>query len=311
MHYVKAKGILSSKNVLNIYHGCSYGCIYCDSRSKCYKMKHDFEDIEVKVNAITLLENKLSKKRKKCMIHLGSMSDPYIKEESKLKYTQQALQAIYKYGFGVTLITKSSLILRDLELLKKINNKTKCVVQMTLTTNDDNLCKEIEPNACVTSKRVKVLKQLAKFNIPTIVWLAPILPFINDTEENIRGILKSCIDANVYGIMCFGMGLTLRNGNREYFYENLDKLFPSLKNRHKKIYGNTYMAMSLKNKTLMRLFHKICHDNHILHDSKEIFKYLDYYEQKYLPSRPNIFDFINKGEHHENIHQQRRPKKRN
>ena len=137
MHYVKAKGLLSNNNGMNIYRGCEHGCIYCDSRSRCYNMNHAFEDIEVKINAPELLEQALKHKRKRCMIGTGSMSDPYMPLEKELKLTRKCLEIIDKYNFGFTLITKSDLVLRDLDLLKKINEKTKCVVQMTITTFDD------------------------------------------------------------------------------------------------------------------------------------------------------------------------------
>ncbi len=237
MHYVNAKSILSAKNGMNLYRGCSHGCIYCDSRSKCYHMEHDFEDIEIKENAIELLENALKQKRKKCMLGTGSMTDPYIPLESKIGNVRKALALANQYGFGFTLITKSDRILRDLDLLKSINDKTKCVVQMTLTTYDEDLCRKIEPNVSTTRERFEALKKLNEAGIPTIVWLCPILPFINDTEENIIGILEYCIEAKVYGVICFGMGLTLREGNREYFYNQLDRLFPHMKEKY--IYTHT------------------------------------------------------------------------
>ena len=232
MHFVKAKGILSPQNGMNLYRGCLHGCIYCDSRSKCYHMEHAFEDIEVKENAIELLEHALKHKRKKCMIGTGSMTDPYIPLELELENVRKALQLIYQYGFGFTAITKSNRILRDIDLLQKINEKTKCVVQMTLTTYDEDLCRKIEPNVSTTRERFQVLKQLRDAGIPTVVWLTPILPFINDTKENISGILDLCIEAKVYGIICFGMGLTLREGNREYFYDQLDRQFPGIKAKY-------------------------------------------------------------------------------
>ncbi len=152
---------------MNLYRGCTHGCIYCDSRSACYNMEHDFEDVEVKENALALLEESLKKKRKKCMIHMGSMSDTYIPLEKELKLTRGALEIIYKYGYGITLITKSDLVLRDLDLFKKINEKTKCVVQMTLTTYDDELCRKLERNVCPTSGRLKCLEILNNSVIPT------------------------------------------------------------------------------------------------------------------------------------------------
>lgn len=280
MHFVKAKGILSPQNGMNLYRGCLHGCIYCDSRSKCYHMEHAFEDIEVKENAIELLEHALKHKRKKCMIGTGSMTDPYIPLELELENVRKALQLIYQYGFGFTLITKSNRILRDIDLLQKINEKTKCVVQMTLTTYDEDLCRKIEPNVSTTRERFQVLKQLRDAGIPTVVWLTPILPFINDTKENISGILDLCIEAKVYGSICFGMGLTLREGNREYFYDQLDRLFPGLKAKYIQMYGNQYIIGSPENDRLMKLFHQKCFKNGILHNNEQIFQYLHTFEEK-------------------------------
>lgn len=280
MHFVEAKSILSNNNGMNLYRGCTHGCIYCDSRSKVYNMNHEFEDIEVKQNALTLLEKALKSKKKKCMIGSGSMSDPYMPVESKLEYTRKSLELIYKYGFGCTLITKSDLVLRDLDLLIKINKQSKCVVQMTLTTFDDKLCKVLEPNVCTTTRRIEVLKILNKHNIPTIVWLCPLLPYINDTKENIQNILNACIESNVKGILCFGIGLTLREGNREYFYEQLDKYFPSLKNKYIKQYGNSYEITSKNHYELMNYFKNTCRENNIMYNIHEMFEYLSEFPVK-------------------------------
>ena len=280
MHFVQAKGILSAKNGMNLYRGCTHGCIYCDSRSECYHINHLFEDIEVKENAIELLEDSLRRKRNKCMIATGSMTDPYMPLEEKIKMTQKAIETVYRCGFGFTVITKSSLVLRDLELLQAINSKAKCVVQMTLTTYNDSLCKILEPNVAVTSERFVVLKTLRDAGIPTVVWLTPILPFINDTAENIEGILQYCIEAKVFGIICFGMGLTLRDGNREYFYKNLDKSFPGLKEIYTKRYGNGYSVMSPHNARLMNLFRTWCKENGIETAPDAIFAYLSAFENK-------------------------------
>ncbi len=280
MHYVKVMGILSPSNGMNLYRGCSHGCIYCDSRSKCYQMNHDFEDIEVKENALELLEAALRRKRKRCMIGTGAMTDPYIPLEKKLGYTRKALLLIEKYGFGVALQTKSDLVLRDLDILRRINEKTKAVVQMTLTTADEKLCRIIEPNVSTTNERFEALKALRDAGIPTVVWLCPVLPFINDTEENIRTILGMCVEAGVRGVLCFGMGLTLREGNREYFYRQLDIHFPRLKERYIREYGNNYMVDSPRSTELMRLFHRICEENGILHSNDQIFEYLRKFEEK-------------------------------
>jgi len=280
VHYVKVKGILSSQNGMNLYRGCTHGCIYCDSRSSCYRMDHPFEDIEVKENALELLEDALRRKRKRCMIGTGSMSDPYIPLELKTEYTRKALLIIEQYGCGVALQTKSDLVLRDLDILKRINEKTKAVVQMTLTTADENLCRIIEPNVCPTKERFEALKTLRDNGIPTVVWLCPILPYINDTRENIESILRMCIKAQVRGVICFGMGLTLRDGSREYFYRQLDRHFPGLKERYIREYGDRYEVPSPRSDELMRLFHQTCGQNGIMHDNNEIFADLSRFEEK-------------------------------
>ena len=281
MHKVNVKGILSAKNGMNIYRGCLHGCIYCDSRSLCYQMNHKFEDIEVKANAVGLLENTLRRKRNKCMIGTGAMSDPYMPIEEKLGNMRKCLEVIERYGFGVTMITKSTKVLRDLDLLKKINEKSKCVVQMTLTTYDEDLCRIVEPNVETTYERFCALKILRDNGIPTVVWLCPILPFINDTEENIRGILDYCVRAKVKGIINFDMGVTLRDGNREYFYKKLDEHFPGLKEKYIRMYGNSYQLSSPNSRKLSMIYKSECIKNGIMCDVNECFEYLNKYEDKY------------------------------
>jgi len=237
-------------------------------------MDHDFEDIEVKRDAPKILEEQLRRKRNKCMIITGAMCDPYIPLEEELKVTRQCLSIIERHGFGVSILTKSDRILRDLDILKKINEKTKCVVQMTLTTYDDELCKIIEPNVSTTSERFRVLEIMRDEGIPTVVWLCPILPFINDTEENLRGILDYCIKAKVRGILCFSFGVTLREGDREYFYEKLDEHFPGMKERYIQTFGDSYECRSPNNKALMKIFRTECERHGILYRTNDVFAYL-------------------------------------
>lgn len=281
MHFVDAKGILSAKNGMNIYRGCTHGCIYCDSRSKCYQFTHAFEDIEVKQNAPQLLEMALRSKRKKCMIGTGAMCDPYMHCEEQLQLTRRCLEIIDRYGFGLAIQTKSDRVLRDLDLLKSINKKAKCVVQMTLTTYDEELCKILEPNVCTTKRRYETLQILQENGIPTVVWLSPILPFINDTCENIEGILDYCIKAKVHGIICFGMGVTLREGDREYFYAALDRYFPGLKGQYHRKYGYSYEVTSDNHNELMRLLHTRCREHGIECDMKKVFSYLNELPERY------------------------------
>jgi len=280
MHKVQAKGILSPHNGMNLYRGCQHGCIYCDARSTCYQIKHVFEDIEVKENAPVLLEAALRSKRRKCMIGTGAMSDPYIPLEEELRMTRRCLEIIDHYGFGLAIQTKSNRILRDLDLLKSIHRKSKCVVQMTLTTYDEDLCRILEPAVCTTRERVKVLNIMQEEGIPTVVWMSPLLPFINDTEENVRGLLDYCVGAGVKGIICFDMGVTLREGDREYFYKKLDQHFPGIKEKYIHNYGNAYEISSPRSKALMGIFREICTKQRIMYKPEECFNYLHTYEDK-------------------------------
>lgn len=286
MHFVDAKGILTGSGGhygMNIYRGCSHGCIYCDSRSTCYQFTHPFEDIEVKQNAPELLENALRSKRRKGMIGTGSMSDPYMHCEESLGLTRKCLEVILRNGFGVAVQTKSDRILRDIDLLDEINRTAKCVVQITLTTYDDDLCRILEPNVCNTKRRIDVLERMRERGIPTVVWMTPILPFINDTEENIAAILKECARVGVKGVIDFGMGLTLRDGDREYYYAALDRHFPGLKEEYIRTYGNAYELPSPHAKELKKVFNSFCRDNGMISDPDECFRYMyelpDRYEQ--------------------------------
>lgn len=289
MHFVTAKTILSAGNGMNLYRGCQHGCIYCDSRSRCYQMNHDFEDIEVKENALSLLEAALKSKRSPCMIGTGAMSDPYIPLEDTLLMTRRSLELVEKYGFGIAIQTKSHRILRDLDILKKINSRSKAVVQMTLTTMDESLCRILEPGVSTTAQRLVALKTFQAEGIPTVVWLCPILPFLNDTPENIRGILDCCADAGVKGVINFGMGLTLREGNREYFYARLEESFPGLKERYIRTYANAYEVSSPNSRMLTRLFHETCEAHGIWHNNDRIFRYLRQYEDKTQAAQLSFF----------------------
>ncbi len=275
MHKVKAKGILSAGNGMNVYRGCTHGCIYCDSRSSCYQMKHKFEDIEVKENAPELLEAALKAKRKRCMIGTGAMCDPYLHAERELEITRRCLELISRYEFGAAVLTKSDLIMRDIDLLEEINRKTKAVVQMTLTTADEALCRIVEPNVCTTRRRFEVLCEMRDRGIPTVIWFTPLLPFINDTEENLLAIMDYARRAGCFGIISFGMGLTLREGDREYYYAALDKHFPGLKQRYISRYGNSYELPSPDNDRLMRLFVRKCRQSGIEYRQDRIFHYMN------------------------------------
>ncbi len=291
MHFVDAKGLLTGsagRYGMNIYRGCTHGCIYCDSRSRCYQFTHPFEDVEVKQNAPELLEKALKSKRKKCMIGTGSMSDPYMHCEEQLGLTRRCLEIIQKYGFGAAIQTKSDRILRDIDLLEEINRSAKCVVQMTLTTWDDELCRKLEPNVCNTKRRIEVLSQMQARGIPTVVWLTPILPFINDTPENVTAILSECVRVGVKGVIDFGMGLTLRDGDREYYYDALDRDFPGLKERYIRRYGNAYELPSPRAAELRAILQKICREHGVLCTPEECFSFMQELPEKHL--QMSLFD---------------------
>jgi DNA repair photolyase len=253
-------------------------------------MQHDFEDIEVKQNALKTLESELKRKRNPCMVGTGAMCDPYLPLEEELKLTRQSLELVLKHGFGVSLITKSVRVLRDLDLLSAINARTKAVVQITLTTFDDNLCSILEPNVSLTSERINALEILQKRGIPTVVWLCPILPFINDTAGNLNGILDACIITGVKGIMCFGFGVTLREGDREYFYGALDRHFPGLKQRYVQKFGNAYVCNSGNHNELMRIFNVRTVQHGIMNTPDKIFAYLNKFEEKGIMKQLTLFE---------------------
>jgi DNA repair photolyase len=215
------------------------------------------------------------------MIGTGSMSDPYMHCEAELDLTRRCLEIICRYGFGAAVQTKSDRILRDIDLLEEINRRAKCVVQMTLTTWDEHLCGILEPNVCNTQRRVEVLEEMRKRGIPTVVWLTPILPFINDTEENVKAILEACAQVNVKGIICFDMGLTLREGDREYYYAALDRHFPGLKERYIRTYGNAYEVPSPNSRKLMERFRSFCRDRGILYKPEECFEFMSRFPEKF------------------------------
>ena len=274
MHFVDAKSLLTQWNGMNLYRGCVHGCVYCDSRSACYQFTHPFEDIEVKQNAPALLEDILRKRRKKSVISTGSMSDPYQPCEEELCLTRRCLELVDHYGFGATVITKSDRVLRDIDLFDSINRRQKSVLQMTLTIADDSMSRVLEPNVCPTSRRYEVLKAFQKRGIPTVVWMTPFLPFLTDTEENFDALMAYCLDAGVRGIICYNIGMTLRDGSREYYYRALDRHFPGLSARYREEFGNAYEVVSGRSEALMARFHDLCGRYGVLHEPEACFSYL-------------------------------------
>ena len=289
MHEVEVKSILSAQNGMNVYRGCTHGCIYCDSRSTCYQMDHIFEDVAVKRNAPHLLEAALRRKRRRCMIGTGSMCDPYLPLEREIGLTRRCLELIDRYDFGVSVLTKSDLILRDLDLLKSINRKTKAVVCTTFTTFDEDLCRILEPNVATTRQRFEMLKTMHENGIHTGVWLCPILPFINDTAENLRGLLDYCFEAGVEVIVNFGMGVTLRDGDRQYFYAQLDRHFPGMKDRYIRTFGDSYQCASPNETNLMKLFTEACRKKGVIYQTEMAMAYLSAFEDQRAGEQIGLF----------------------
>ena len=293
MHYADYKTVLLSNNTMNLYRGCAHGCIYCDSRSRCYQISHAFEDIEVKRGADAILDGQLRRRRKKAIIHTGSMCDPYIPLEKELLLTRRCLEIIARHGFGLTVLSKSDLMRRDMDLFEEIHRKCKCVVETTLTTHDEAMCKKLEPGVSGTAARVEILKECKRRGIPTVVWMTPILPFLTDTEENVNGLLDDCIEAGVRGIVSFGMGVTLREGDREYFYTKLDQLFPGVKQRYIGAFGLDYVCNSPNNGRLMEIFNERCQEHGILCEPGAVFRYLDSLPEG--PPQISIYDLVDNG----------------
>ncbi|MBE6056770.1 radical SAM protein [Clostridium sp.] len=281
LEYIPAKTLISNYNKdnwwfginynMNIYKGCSHGCIYCDSRSECYGLEN-FDRIRAKKDAIQIITNELRKKRKKGIIGTGAMSDPYNPFEKEMMLTRDALKEINNFNFGIAIATKSDLVLRDIDILKKIKSHSPTLIKITITTFDDELCKRIEPNVCVTSKRFKAIKELSNNGIFTGILLMPILPFINDNEENIVQIVRKAHECGAKFIFAYGMGLTLRGNQREYFYNSLIEKFPN-KNivaKYKETFGNKYECASLNHKRLWYIFKNECEKLGILYKMEDI-----------------------------------------
>ncbi|MDD6051254.1 MAG: radical SAM protein [Clostridiales bacterium] len=223
---------------MNLYRGCSHGCVYCDSRSVCYQIDH-FETVRPKENALSLLEREMRSKRDTGVITMGSMSDPYNPLEEKLQLTRQALEMIRRYRFGAAFTTKSALCARDAALLSEVSRHAPVCARMTVTCADDALCRKLEPHVAVTSERFQAIRTLADHGVFTGVWLNPVLPFLTDDEANLRRIVQMTADNGGRFVVCF-FGMTLRTGNREYFFDALERDFPGVREKYLCNYGNSY-----------------------------------------------------------------------
>lgn len=280
MEFIKAKTILTKVKYgddwygvdynMNLYRGCPHGCIYCDSRSNCYHIDN-FDVPKGKENALLILENELSKKHDHGVVGIGSMSDTYNPQELKYEQTRGALKILSKYNFGVSIDTKSNLILRDLDLLKEINEKNNVIIKITITTPNDEISKKIEPRVCVSSKRFETIKTLTDNGIFAGIMMNPLLPFITDSEEDIKKLVKMAYESGAKFIQTF-MGMTLRENQRDYYYEQLDKYFPNIKAKYIKYYGERYNCPVPDYKRLYKVFTNECDKYGILYNMKDIIK---------------------------------------
>ena len=280
MEFVKAKTILIKVKDgsewygvdynMNLYRGCSHGCIYCDSRSDCYHIEN-FDIVKGKENMLHILENELSKKRIKGVVGIGAMSDTYNPMEIKYQQTRGALQLISKYGFGVSIDTKSDLILRDIDLLKEIKSKNNVIIKFTITTPDDKLSKIIEPNVCVSSKRLEAIKILNDNGIFTGIMMNPVLPFITDKEEDIKKLVELASRSGAKFIHTY-MGMTLRENQRAYYFDKLDEKFSCVKEKYINKYGDKYNCLVPNYKQLYKVFTDECDRYGILYKMNDIIR---------------------------------------
>ena len=280
MEFIKAKTILTKVKYgddwygvdynMNLYRGCPHGCIYCDSRSNCYHIDN-FDVPKGKENALAILEKELSRKHDHGVVGIGSMSDTYNPLEKQYKQTRGALELLSKYNFGVSIDTKSDLILRDLDILKEINKKNNVIIKITITTPDDELSRTIEPNVCVSSKRFEAIRTLNENGIFAGIMMNPVLPFITDSENDIKKLVRLSHESNARFIQTF-MGMTLRENQRDYYYEQLDKHFPGLKDKYISYYGDNYNCPVPDYRRLYKVFTTECDRYGILYRMEDIIK---------------------------------------
>ena len=249
-------GIFGMKYNMNLYRGCQHQCIYCDSRSKCYEIENFNHDVLVKVNALELLDRELPRKRLRGVVGTGSMNDPYMPLEKHYQLTRQALALIAKHRFGVTVITKSDLVLRDVDLLQEIN-KVQAAVCLSITTADDDLARKVEPGAPPSSARFDAIRSLAEAGIPAGVCMMPILPFLEDDPENITAIVEQAAACGAQFIVPW-FGMSMRDRQRDYFYQQLDRLFPGLREKYERMFGERYGCPARNANRLSEQFYQLC-----------------------------------------------------
>lgn len=292
MHYKEVKAILSPQNGLNIYRGCSYDCMYCDARSACHRMDHEFGDIEVKAHAVDMLEYALKKKRTRSMIQVGAASEPYLPIEEELQLIRRCLNQIERFDFGLVLHTNSTLALRDIDILDKINRKTKCVVIVRVFTCNPVLSDKLEQGTTSPEERFMLIQKLSERGIPVIASISPILPYINDSVEEMRSLLSACAKAGVYGVLTDKLCPVLREGNKERFYQKLYKTFPELYDRYEKEFENEKSLKTKNYPELMKTFREVCEAEKLQYDKEELLRFTREYKNKTIGTQLSLFDMM-------------------
>lgn len=269
---------------MNLYRGCSHGCIYCDSRSQCYRVDN-FDEVTAKQDALAIIERELSVKRKPGVVGTGAMSDPYNPHESELKLTRGALKLVLQHRFGIHMVTKGTLVMRDIELLQAIGKSNRADVCITITTPHDELAAKIEPNAPSSTARFEALEALAHAGVFCGITLMPILPWLTDSQEDIKLLLHRAADCGVNFIHPW-FGMSLRIGQREHFYRQLDGLWPGLRARYEAVYGDQYICDSPRSAELWELFTNECRRTGIIWHMEEIIEAANHWSQ---PQQLSLF----------------------
>ncbi len=295
MEFIPAKTIISGYSDdnrwfginynMNIYKGCCHGCIYCDSRSECYRVEN-FDEVRAKENSLALIERELKSKRKTGVVGTGAMSDPYNPFENMHSLTRGALQLIDKYKFGSAIATKSDLVTRDIDIFKSIQAHSPVIIKITITSYDDELCRKIEPNVSVSSRRFEAIRKLSENGLFAGILMMPILPFIDDTEENIRNIVKGAYESGAKFIFP-SFGVTLRQNQRDWFYLKLDEKFPGIKQKYIHQFGDSYVCNSINGKYLKQIFKEECTKYGIIYKMDDI---INTYKGSYKNPQLSIFD---------------------
>lgn len=295
MEYIEAKTIVTKTKSrewfgtdynMNIYKGCCHGCIYCDSRSSCYHIE-EFDRVRAKKDALRIIRDDLRRKVKTGVVGCGSMSDPYNPFEKELLLSRHALELMDAFGFGTAIATKSDLVVRDADILSSIQEHSPVIVKFTVTTADDKLAKQLEPGAPVPSKRLEALAQLSSQGIFAGILLMPVLPWLEDSKENVTAIVEKAREAGAKFIYPF-FGMTLRDNQREWYFEQLEHLFPEqkLSEKYRKRYGNRYVCASSQAKVLWQVFVSKCEEYGILYQMNDI---IHAYQKNYEVTQLSLF----------------------